>query len=105
MDTASFSEKPLPNNNMTLAIIAAVLGPCSPCCIGLILGIIAIVVSSQVKTKFERGDFAGANSSAKNSKIATFIAIGLLVLNLIYLFVFGGIAAYQKILETYTITQ
>ena len=66
METTFFSEKPLPNNNMTLAIIAAVLGPCSPCCIGLILGIIAIVLSSQVKTKFERGDFAGANSSAKN---------------------------------------
>ena len=105
MDTASFSEKPLPNNTMTLAIIAAVLGPCSPCCIGLILGIIAIVLSSQVKTKFERGDFAGANSSAKNSKIVSFIAIGLLAFNLIFLFVFGGIAAYQKILETYTITQ
>ena len=58
-----------------------------------------------MKTKFERGDFAGANSSAKNSKIASFIAIGLLALNLIFLFVFGGIAAYQKILETYTITQ
>jgi len=26
METASFSEKSLPNNNMTLAIIAAVLG-------------------------------------------------------------------------------
>ena len=64
METASFSENPLPNNNMTLAIIATVLGPCSPCCIGLILGIIAIVLSSQVKTKFERGNFAGANSSS-----------------------------------------
>ena len=69
METASFSEKSLPNNNMTLAIIAAVLGLCSPCCIGLILGIIAIVLSSQVKTKFERGNLSEAISSAKNSKI------------------------------------
>ena len=85
METASFSEKPIPNNNMTLAIIAAVLGLCSPCCIGLILGIIAIVLSNQVKIKFEKGNLAGAISSAKNSKILSFIAIGLLVLNLIFL--------------------
>tara|TARA_B100000768_G_scaffold35343_1_gene33950 strand:- start:1430 stop:1747 length:318 start_codon:yes stop_codon:yes gene_type:complete len=105
METASFSEKSLPNNNMTLAIIAAVLGLCSPCCIGLILGIIAIVLSSQVKTKFERGNLSEAISSAKNSKILSFIAIGLLVLNLIFLLSFGGITAYQEILENYNFTQ
>ena len=105
METASFSEKSLPNNNMTLAIIAAVLGLCSPCCIGLILGIIAIVLSHQVKTKFERGNLAEAISSAKNSKILSFIAIGLLVLNLIFLLSFGGVATYQEILENYNFTQ
>ena len=105
METASFSEKSLPNNNMTLAIIAAVLGLCSPCCIGLILGIIAIVLSNQVKTKFERGNIAEAISSAKNSKILSFIAIGLLVLNLIFLLSFGGVATYQEILENYNFTQ
>jgi predicted PurR-regulated permease PerM len=105
METASFSEKSLPNNNMTLAIIAAVLGLCSPCCIGLILGIIAIVLSNQVKTKFERGNLAEAISSAKNSKILSFIAIGLLVLNLIFLLSFGGVATYQEILENYNFTQ
>ena len=105
METASFSEKSLPNNNMTLAIIAAVLGPCSPCCIGLVLGIIAIVLSNQVKIKFEKGNLAGAISSAKNSKILSFIAIGLLALNLIFLLSFGGVAAYQEILENYNFTQ
>ena len=105
METASFSEKPIPNNNMTLAIIAAVLGLCSPCCIGLILGIIAIVLSNQVKKKFERGNLAEAISSAKNSKILSFIAIGLLVLNLIFLLSFGGVATYQEILENYNFTQ
>lgn len=105
METTSFSENTMPNNNMTLAIIATVLGLCSPCCIGLILGIIAIVISSQVKTKFENGDFKGALSSAKNSKILSYIAIGLLALNIIYLLGFGGIAAYQEILENYNISQ
>lgn len=105
METSSFSENTLPNNNMTLAIIATVLGLCSPCCIGLILGIIAIVLSSQVNTKFESGDFGGALSSAKNSKTLSFIALGLLALNLIFLLGFGGLAAYQELIEAYNISQ
>ena len=51
-------ENSMPDNQMTLAIVAAVLGLCSPCCIGFILGIIAIIFSSQVKSKFEKGDFS-----------------------------------------------
>lgn len=105
MENATYSENIMPNNNMTLAIVATVLGLCSPCCIGLILGIVAIVLSSQVKTKFENGDFAGALSSAKNSKILSYIAIGLVAVNLIYFFVFGGMAVYQELLETYNIYQ
>lgn len=105
METTTFSENTMPNNNMTLAIIATVLGLCSPCCIGLILGIVAIVMASQVKTKFDSGDFAGAMSSAKNAKILSYIAIGLLALNIIYLLGFGGMAAYQEILESYNLNQ
>jgi hypothetical protein len=58
-----------------------------------------------VKKKFERGNLSEAISSAKNSKILSLIAIGLLVLNLIFLLSFGGIAAYQEILENYNFTQ
>ncbi len=103
METTTYSENTMPNNNMALAIVATILGLCSPCCIGLILGIVAIVLSTQVKTKFENGDFAGALSSAKNSKILSYIAIGLLILNLIYFFLFGGMAVYQEMLENYNI--
>ncbi len=103
METTSHSENTMPNNNMTLAIVATVLGLCSPCCIGLVLGVIAIVISTQVKTKFEKGDVAGAVSSAKNSKILSYIAIGLFALNLIYFFAFGGMAVYQELLENYNI--
>ncbi len=103
--TTTYSENTMPNNNMTLAIVATVIGLCSPCCIGLILGIFAIVFSTQVKTKFESGDYNGALSSAKNSKILSYIAIGLVALNLIYFFVFGGMAVYQELLEQYNIYQ
>lgn len=72
-----------PNNNMPLAIIGTILGLCSPCCIGLILGIVSIVFSSQVETKYLAGDYAGAESSAKNAKILAFIAIGLFFLNIL----------------------
>ena len=96
-------ENSMPDNQMTLAIVAAVLGLCSPCCIGFILGIIAIIFSSQVKSKFEKGDFAGALSSAKNSKTLAYIAIGLLILNIVYLYFLGGVATYQDILEIYNI--
>lgn len=80
-NTSGFSQEvEMPKNNMTLAIIATILGICSPFCSGLILGIIAIVMSSQVKTKFENGDVAGALKSAKTSKTLSLITIGLFVL-------------------------
>jgi len=109
MDTSATFENPtngiLPNNNMILAIVAAVLGLCSPCCIGLILGIVAIVMASQVKNKYESGDIAGAESSAKNAKVLSYIAIALLLLNLVYLLAFGGMAVYEQIFEQYHIVQ
>jgi len=86
-NTSSFENldnREMPNNNMGLSITGTVLGMCSPCCIGFILGIVAIVMSTQVKKKFESGDHSGAESSAKNAKILAFIAIGLMVANLIY---------------------
>ena len=43
MSETYYSENSMPDNQMTLAIVATVLGLCSPCCIGFILGIIAIV--------------------------------------------------------------
>ncbi|MGB1270135.1 MAG: CD225/dispanin family protein [Flavobacteriaceae bacterium] len=75
----------MPNNNMGLAIAAAIIGCCSPCCIGLILGIVAIVMATQVKKKFESNDFEGAASSAKNAKILAFVAIGIAVIYLLYI--------------------
>ncbi|MFR9166235.1 MAG: CD225/dispanin family protein [Dysgonomonas sp.] len=56
----------MPNNNMPLAIIGTIIGLCGPCCIlGLVIGIVAIVNASNVKSKYSMGDYAGAESSAK----------------------------------------
>lgn len=75
----------MPSNNMALAIVATIIGCCSPCCIGFILGIVAIVMATQVKKKFESNDFAGAESSAKNAKLLALIAIGIVIVYLIYI--------------------
>ena len=97
---------PKPDNNLVLAIVSAVLGLCSPCCIGLILGIVSIVFSTQVDNKYFAGDYQGAESTAKTAKILAFIALGLFALNFIYLLVMlitGGLDAvtgqYQQILD------
>ena len=90
-----------PDNNLVLSIVSAVLGLCSPCCIGLILGIIAIVFSTQVDSKYTVGDYRGSESAAKTAKILAFIALGLFALNLIYaivMFITGGMDA---VLEQY----
>jgi len=75
----------IPKNNIALSIVGTILGMCSPfCCPGFILGIVAIIFSTQVKKKFESGDFEGAEKSAKNAKMLALIAIVLGVIGLIY---------------------
>lgn len=97
---------PKPNNNLPLAIVGTILGFCSPCCIGLVLGIISIVFSTQVDTKYNIGDYFGAEGAAKNAKILSLIAIGLgvigFIMNIVQLATLGvdGIMeSYQQYLE------
>ncbi len=73
-----------PNNNMPLSIVGTVLGCCTFNPITFIVGIVAIVFSSQVNKKFDAGDFEGAEKSAKNAKILAYVALGLFVVGLIY---------------------
>lgn len=93
-----------PDNNMTLSVVGTILGLCSPCCIGLIVGIVAIVMSSQVSSKFTAGDYAGAQTSAKNAKTLAYIAIGLgvlgLIINIVSIFMLGGLEAYRETIES-----
>lgn len=80
----NFENKTMPKNNMAIAIVGTILGMCSPCCIGFILGIVAIVMAAQVKKKFNSGDHAGAEKSAKNARLLGLIAIAIAVIYLIY---------------------
>lgn len=73
-----------PQNYMTLAIIATILGCCSPVGLGFIIGLVAIYFASQVNSRFNAGDLAGAEKNSKYAKILAFVAIGLMVLNLLY---------------------
>lgn len=72
----------MPANNMAIAVIGTVLGLCS--CLGLILGIIAIVSANSVGTKWAAGDVAGANQAAGRAKILGVIAIVLGILGFIF---------------------
>jgi cytochrome c biogenesis protein CcdA len=93
-----FSRPPKPDNNLVLSIVGTVLGLCSPCCIGLILGIVAIVFSSQVDTKYNQGDYNAAIDSAKKAKTFALIAIGLFVVGIIIniiMLLLGGMDSYM----------
>ncbi len=102
-----------PNNNLALAIIATIVSLITCCgwisCIGVILGIIAIVFSTQVDSKYFAGDYVGAESSAKNAKLLSLIAIGTVVLSVVWIIVSiimaGGVAAimeqYETMMEAY----
>ncbi len=81
----NLENREMPNNNMALAIVATVIGLCPVlCCINGVLGGVAIYFASQVKKKFEAGDYEGAEAAAKNAKLLAFIAIGIFVLILVY---------------------
>lgn len=87
-------------NNMPLAIIGTIIGVCSPCCIGFIVGIVAIVFSTQVNSKYAAEDYTGSESAAKNARILSFVALGLgvigLIISIIKIQSAGGIDAYMQ---------
>lgn len=100
---------PKPNNHLAIAIVGTVFGFCSPCCVGLILGIISIVFSTQVDSKYDADDFYGAQDSSKNAKLLGIIAIVLGIIGLIYgiiqlatLGIDGYMEKYQEILSAYS---
>lgn len=67
---------------MVLAIVAAVVGFLT-CCIGAIFGIIGIVFASQVNSKWQQGDVAGAADAARKARTFSMIGIVLAVIALV----------------------
>lgn len=69
----------MPKTWLTESIIATIV--CSLCCgasfITLITGVIAIFQANGVKTKFNSGDYAGANKKSASAKMWMLITVGL----------------------------
>lgn len=90
----------MPKNNMALAIVATVIGLCPTlCCINGILGGIAIYFATQVKKKYDDGDFEGAEAVAKNARLLAYISLGLFVLGIIYSIVTYDAAEQEEMRE------
>lgn len=92
-----------PNNYMALSIVSTILSVCSIWCLGLILGIIAIVMSSQSTSKFNNGDYDGSVKSAKVAKILGIISLVLTVIGIIAYYSFfqevGGVEGFKEMME------
>lgn len=69
------NQPPRPSNHLALAIITTIL-----CC--LPAGIVSIVYASQINSKYNAGDYEGAERASKNAKTWWIVAIiaGLVVM-------------------------
>ena len=77
---------PPPDNYLVWAILSTVL-----CC--LPLGIVSIIKSTQVNTKWQAGDYDGARQAAAEAKkFATWGAIAGVIVIILYFLFFGGMA-------------
>ena len=85
------SQPPIPSNYLVFAILTTIC-----CCWPL--GIPAIVFAAQVNSKYEAGDYLGAEKASSNAKLWTLLALGggvlLYLLSIAYyVFVFVIMAA------------
>lgn len=90
MDNNQKPEKP--NNHLVMAILTTILC-CAP---GLPAGIASIVFSTQVNSKYNQGDYEGAERASKNAKIAWIIALVLGLIGVISYVVFVYIIASDE---------
>ena len=81
--------EPRPKNWLVESILTTIF-----CC--LPFGIAGIVFASQVNSKYQAGDYAGALQASKDAgkwtKVAFWIGIAIFVANIIFIFFFGGLA-------------
>jgi Interferon-induced transmembrane protein len=84
--------EPQPKNWLVESILATIF-----CC--LPFGIAGIVFATQVNSKYQSGDYAGALLASKEAgkwtKVSFWIGIAGLIASIIFLFVFGGWAVWM----------
>lgn len=90
-------------NYLAWSIISTVLATCLCCPLGLV-GIVAIVFSSQVNSKLNQGDIEGARRSSANAKIWCWVATALAIIGLlinIAVLATGGMETYLQMMQQY----
>lgn len=84
-----------PKNYLTENIVATILGLFCCCGINAIPGVIGIIFSVQVDSKFNSGDYAGATSAAGTAKTLFYVTAGLaalgLLINVVSFLFMGGV--------------
>ncbi len=76
---------PKPATFLAGNIIMTILSLCS--CLGTIPGIVGIVFSAMVSSKYNQGDYEGAKSMAKVAKILFWVTLGLAVAGIVLIVV------------------
>jgi hypothetical protein len=95
-------------NYMVWSILITVAALCLCCVVGAIPGIVAIVYSSQVNSKLNAGDLAGAGEASRNARLWCWITTALCILSLllnIAWVVTGGAAQYMEMMQQLQHTQ
>ena len=90
-------------NHLAWAIVSTVLATCLCCPLGLI-GIVAIVFSSQVNGKLNQGDLEGARRASKNAKIWAWVTTGFLIAGVVLFVIslaFMGVDGYMEQMQQF----
>lgn len=103
MDEMNQTLPPKPNNHMVMAIVSTVLSVVT-CSFFYVIpiagGIVSIVFASQVNSKYNAGDYEGAEKSSKYAKIAWIVSIVAIVGALIYIVTSVG-SSWDQIMEQF----
>lgn len=98
------SSQSCPDNHLGLSIVATIMT--FVCCFPIPIGIVALVYSLNVENKWKRGEYAKAESNAKNAKswgIASFIAIVALYVIIFAIYAIVGVAYFEILEEIFDI--
>lgn len=90
MEETNLNQQHKPPNYLALAIISTIF-----CC--LPLGIVSIVFSTQVNSKYAVGDYEGALKASKNAKLFWILAAVIGIVIAIIYFSVAGFAVFEMI--------